>query len=41
MSEQINHDPVELLAEYHQQQEQIAELQNKLKNILSKALQAT
>jgi len=41
VGEQINHDPVELLAEYHQQQEQIAELQNKLKNILSKALQAT
>ena len=35
VSEQINHDPVELLAEYHQQQEQIAELQNKLKSIFT------
>jgi type I restriction enzyme M protein len=38
VGEQINYDPVELLAEYHQQQEQIGELQNQLKTILSEAL---
>ena len=34
----IKHNPEELLAEYHQQQERIAELQNQLKTILSEAL---
>ena len=38
VGEQITHDPEELLAEYQQQQEQIAELQNQLKIILNDAL---
>ena len=37
-AEQVNHDPIELLADYQQQQEQIGELQNQLKSILSDAL---
>ena len=36
--EQINHDPDELLATYEQQQHDISELRNQLKDILSAAL---
>jgi len=38
VGEQINHDPEELLAEYHHQQEQISELKSQLKDILAEAL---
>ena len=40
VGEQINHDPEELLIEYHQQQEQIGELRNQLKGILAEALRS-
>ena len=36
--EQIVHDPEELLAEYHQQQQEISELRNQIKGILADAL---
>jgi type I restriction enzyme M protein len=36
--EQIIHDPEELLAEYHQQQQEIGELRNQIKGILADAL---
>ncbi|HIF9521380.1 TPA: N-6 DNA methylase [Photobacterium damselae] len=39
--EVIAHDPQELLASYQQQQQEIAELRNKLKNILGDALKSS
>ncbi|HIF9176986.1 TPA: N-6 DNA methylase [Photobacterium damselae] len=39
--EVIAHDPQELLASYQQQQEEIAELRNQLKNILGDALKSS
>ncbi|MAP26885.1 MAG: DNA methyltransferase [Alteromonadaceae bacterium] len=41
VGEQINHDPDELLAEYHHQQQQISQLRDQLKGILSEALERT
>ncbi len=38
VGEQINHDPDELLQQYQQQQTDIADLRNQLKNILQEAL---
>ena len=38
VDEVVNHDPEELLAEYHQQQEEIGKLRNQLKEILGEAL---
>lgn len=39
--EVISHDPQELLASYQQQQQEIAELRNQLKNILGDALKSS
>lgn len=39
--EVIAHDPQELLASYQQQQQEIAELRNQLKNILGDALKSS
>lgn len=41
IGEQINHDPDELLAEYHRQQKEISLLRDQLKGILSDALERT
>lgn len=41
IAEQIIHDPNELLAEYHLQQQEISQLRNQLKGILSEALERT
>ncbi len=41
VGEQINHDPDELLAEYHRQQQEISQIRNQLKGILSEALERT
>ena len=38
VGEQISHDPEELLVDYHQQQQQIKDIQNQLKTILADAL---
>jgi len=38
VSEQVSHDPQELLAEYAKQQQEIQQLRNQLKGILSEAL---
>ena len=38
VGEQINHDPDELLAQYAQQQHDIQQLRDQLKNILAAAL---
>jgi len=38
IGEQVNHDPEELLKKYSKQQQEIAELRNRLRNILSEAL---
>lgn len=40
VGEQINHDPVELLAEYNQQQQAIQNLRDQLKGILAEAFTA-
>jgi len=37
-AEQISHDPEELLAQYAQQQAEIQNIRNQLKNILAEAL---
>lgn len=39
VGEQISHDPNELLAEYHRQQQEISQLRDQLKGILSEALE--
>lgn len=39
VGEQVSHDPEELLAQYHQQQEEIKGLRNQLKAILTDALE--
>lgn len=41
VGEQISHDPDELLAEYHRQQQEISQLRDQLKGILSEALERT
>lgn len=41
VGEQVNHDPVELLAEYNQQQQAIQNLRDQLKGILAEAFTAT
>ena len=38
IDEQVNHDPEKLLAEYQQQQNEIQDLRDQLKSILSDAL---
>ena len=38
VGEQISHDPDQLLADFAEQQQQIGELRNQLKSILSEAL---
>lgn len=39
VGEQVSHDPDELLAEYHRQQQEITQLRDQLKGILSEALE--
>lgn len=39
VGEQVSHDPEELLAQYHQQQQEITGLRNELKAILTEALE--
>jgi len=41
VGEQINHNPDELLAEYERQQQEISQIRNQLKGILSEALERT